>query len=66
MNPQAILAIDKQRMEGASASDVLQACIKAHGPERGAAMFKTYAATPMPDGRKRSQVNMGDPAEWHT
>jgi hypothetical protein len=64
MKPEHILAIDKQRMEGASASDILTACIQAFGEEQGAAIFKGYASTPMPDGRPRSQVNLGDPAEW--
>lgn len=66
MDPQHVLAIDKQRMEGASAAEVLAACIKAAGEEQGAAMFKEYAQTPMPDGRPRSQVNLGDPDEWRS
>lgn len=64
MKPEQILAIDKQRMEGLSASEILEALTKALGPEQGAQAFKEYAQTPMPDGRPRSQVNLGDPAEW--
>jgi hypothetical protein len=66
MNPEHIIAIDKQRMEGLAAGEVLAALVKAHGEENGAAMFKEYAKTPMPDGRKRSEVNLGDPAEWES
>jgi hypothetical protein len=58
-----ILKIDKARMGGASAGDVLGGLQKAGvpDPER---VFREYAETPMPDGRLRSQVNLGDPAEW--
>jgi hypothetical protein len=66
MKPDHIIAIDKQRMEGLSAGEVLAALVKAHGEQNGAAMFKQYAKTPMPDGRPRSQVNLGDPTEWGT
>ena len=64
MDPKHVLAIDKQRMEGLSAGEVLHALVKAYGDEAGAQAFQEYAQTPMPDGRPRSQVNLGDPAEW--
>lgn len=64
MKPEHVLKIDAQRMEGASAADILEACVEAFGEEQGAAIFKGYAKTPMPDGRKRSEVNLGDPEEW--
>jgi serine/threonine protein kinase HipA of HipAB toxin-antitoxin module len=54
--------LDAARRNGASAGDILAALQKAH-PDPEAA-FKAYANSKLPDGRRRSQVNMGDPAEW--
>lgn len=58
-----VLKIDQWRMKGASAADVLEALMEA-GVESPEETFQAYAQTPLGDGRLRSQVNLGDPAEW--
>jgi hypothetical protein len=63
IDPQTVLKLDKARMQGASAGEILGALQKAGDPNPEQT-FKAYAETPMPDGRPRSQVNLGDPAEW--
>ena len=63
IDPKTILKIDAARMDGLSAGELLDTLEKSGHPDPQAA-FKEYLNTPLKDGRLRSQVNLGDPAEW--
>lgn len=58
-----VAKLDQARRDGASAADVLEALQKSGVPDPEGA-FQAYANSTLPDGRKRKNVNLGDPAEW--
>jgi hypothetical protein len=61
--PDLVQELDKARMRGAT-PDRLAKHLERRGIPNAPELVERYANTPLPDGRKRAQVNPGDPKEW--
>ena len=64
MDPQLIEFIDTLRRKGNDYSEVVaELQEQGYKPAHVKLILDEYGATKLPDGRRRDQVNLGDPAE---